>query len=108
MRVFGERRRSYHERSAQDMSLGMHGVAVMAGPEVAPESVFTEEHRKRVLGADVCGEYSPPHHANWFKRIESRMDQPVRNAANQRRIDANTRTDCELARVLYAACSTAP
>jgi arginase family enzyme len=63
--------------------------------------------RKRVLGADVCGEYSPPRHANWFKRIEARMDQPIRNATDQRRIDANTRTDCELARVLYAACSTA-
>jgi arginase family enzyme len=63
--------------------------------------------RKRVLGADVCGEYSPPRHANWFKRIEARMDQPIRNATDQRRIDANTRTDCELARVLHAACSTA-
>jgi arginase family enzyme len=63
--------------------------------------------RKRVLGADVCGEYSSPRHANWFKRIEARMDQPIRNATDQRRIDANTRTDCELARVLYAACSTA-
>jgi arginase family enzyme len=64
--------------------------------------------RKRVLGADVCGEYSPPRHANWFKRIEARMDQPARNATDQHRIDANTRTDCELARVLYAACSTTP
>ncbi len=44
-----ERRRLYHERSAADMSLGMHAVAVMAGPENAPESVFTEEHRARVL-----------------------------------------------------------
>jgi 2-polyprenyl-6-methoxyphenol hydroxylase-like FAD-dependent oxidoreductase len=44
-----ERRRLYHERSAADMSLGMHGIAVMAGPENAPESVFTDTHRARVL-----------------------------------------------------------
>lgn len=25
--------------------------------------------RKRVLGADICGEYSPPWHGNWLKRI---------------------------------------
>jgi hypothetical protein len=46
-----ERRRLYHERSAADMSLGMHAVAVMAGPEVAPPETFTEAHRARVLGA---------------------------------------------------------
>ena len=63
--------------------------------------------QKRVLGADICGEYSPPHHRNWFKHIEARMDQPVRRL-DQQRIDANTRTDCELARVLYAACAGTP
>jgi arginase family enzyme len=61
--------------------------------------------RKRVLGADICGEYSPPRHANWLKRIESRMDQPARDANDQRRIGDNTRTDCELARVLFDACN---
>ena len=45
-----ERRRSYHERSAADPSLGMHGFAVMAGPEVPPPEIFTEAHRLRVLG----------------------------------------------------------
>ncbi|HEY1711220.1 MAG TPA: FAD-dependent monooxygenase [Rhizomicrobium sp.] len=46
-----EKRRSYHERSAADMSLGMHAMAVMAGPENAPADLFTEAHRVRVLGA---------------------------------------------------------
>jgi hypothetical protein len=46
-----EKRRSYHARSAADMSLGMHALAVMAGPEMAPAELFTEAHRARVLGA---------------------------------------------------------
>lgn len=31
---------------------------------------------KRVIGADVCGDYAPIRHANLFKRWESRRDQP--------------------------------
>ena len=62
--------------------------------------------RKRVLGADICGEYSPPRHANWFKRIEARMDQPERNATDRRRIEDNMRTDCALAQTLFEACTT--
>ena len=31
---------------------------------------------KRIAGADICGEYSPPRHRNVFKRWEARMDQP--------------------------------
>lgn len=45
-----ERRRSYHERKAADPMLGLHGVAIMAGPEHAPAEIFTEAHRARVLG----------------------------------------------------------
>ena len=45
-----ERRRQYHERKATDPTLGMHGVAIMAGPEAAPAEIFTEAHRARVLG----------------------------------------------------------
>ncbi|MGH8117609.1 MAG: hypothetical protein ACREPJ_09945, partial [Rhodanobacteraceae bacterium] len=62
------------------------------------------EH-KRVLGADICGEYSPARHRNWLKRIEAHMDQPARDATDRRRIDANVCTDCELARVLFDACA---
>lgn len=61
--------------------------------------------RKRVLGADICGEYSPPRHANWLKRIEARMDQPERDATDGRRIEDNIRTDCALAQTLIEACT---
>lgn len=44
------RRRGHFERSAADPSLGMHGFAVMAGPETLPPEVFSPEHRARVLG----------------------------------------------------------
>jgi hypothetical protein len=50
--VARERRRTYHERLAADMSLGMHGVAVMAGPDVLPPEVFTDAYRARVLGVE--------------------------------------------------------
>ncbi|HEX7370340.1 MAG TPA: hypothetical protein VF284_08705 [Rhodanobacteraceae bacterium] len=62
------------------------------------------EH-KRVLGADICGEYSPPRHANWLKRIEARMDQPAHAAIDRTRIDANMHIDQELARTLFEACA---
>ena len=35
---------------------------------------------KRIVGADICGEFSPSHHGNLFKRWEARMDQPQREA----------------------------
>jgi len=51
---FGEdakaRRRRLFEKSATDLSLRAHGLAVMAGPEALPPAMFTEEHRARVLG----------------------------------------------------------
>ena len=59
----------------------------------------------RVLGADVCGEWSPPRHRNWLKRVESRLDQPAREVTNRQRIDDNIRTDCALARTLFDACA---
>ncbi len=43
------RRRSYHARKLADPMLGLHGVAVMAGPENLPPDIFTEAHRQRVL-----------------------------------------------------------
>ncbi|MBS0469620.1 MAG: FAD-dependent monooxygenase [Proteobacteria bacterium] len=46
-----ERRRRYHEASAADPTLGLHGFAIMGGPENAPPDIFTEAHRIRVLGA---------------------------------------------------------
>jgi hypothetical protein len=51
---FGEaaakRRKSYFERAAGDPSLGIHALAVMAGPEAVPPEFFTPAHRARVLG----------------------------------------------------------
>jgi len=44
------RRHSYDQRKAADPSLGIHGMAVMAGPEMVPSDFFTPEHRARVLG----------------------------------------------------------
>ena len=50
---FGEeaarRRQQHFERKAQDPSLGMHGFAVMAGPESLPPDVFTDAFQQRVL-----------------------------------------------------------
>jgi 2-polyprenyl-6-methoxyphenol hydroxylase-like FAD-dependent oxidoreductase len=46
-----ERRRRYHAASLLDPTLGMHGVAVMAGPEAVPAEVFGAAHRARVLEA---------------------------------------------------------
>jgi len=36
--------------------------------------------RKCIAGADICGEFSPIAHTNWFKRWEARADQPQRNS----------------------------
>jgi len=44
------RRHSYDQRKAADPTLGIHGFAVMAGPEMLPPDFFTPEHRARVLG----------------------------------------------------------
>ena len=43
------RRRRYHARAATDMSLRLAGLAVMAGPEMAPPEAFTPQHRAHVL-----------------------------------------------------------
>lgn len=62
--------------------------------------------RKRVLGADICGGYSPPRHTNWLKRIEARLDQPSRAVTGGQGTADNMRTDCALARTLFAVCTT--
>ncbi|SEI97840.1 2-polyprenyl-6-methoxyphenol hydroxylase [Sphingomonas sp. OV641] len=52
---FGEearaRRRRYHEASAADPMLGLHGVATLAGPEAVPPEIFEPAHVARVVGA---------------------------------------------------------
>lgn len=64
--------------------------------------------QKRIVGADVCGEFSPPQHRNWLKRIEARHDQPVRDATALRRVAENIHTDQQLARTLFDACQGSP
>ncbi|MET0232738.1 MAG: arginase family protein [Rhodanobacteraceae bacterium] len=59
--------------------------------------------RKRILGADICGEYAPIAHANAFKRIESRLDQPRRETVDAARLAANERVN----RVLIASLAGA-
>jgi arginase family enzyme len=59
--------------------------------------------RKRIIGADICGEYAPIAHANAFKRIESRLDQPQHEAVDATRLAANERVN----RVLIAALAGA-
>jgi hypothetical protein len=61
--------------------------------------------RKRVLGADVCGEYSPPAHRNLFKRIESRMDQPRRQHVREAELARNRDVDRVLAATFFAVCN---
>jgi arginase family enzyme len=60
--------------------------------------------KRRVLGADICGEYTPLTHANPFKRWEARMDQPRRTDVAAARIEANERVN----RALLAAIAGAP
>ncbi|HEU0277012.1 MAG TPA: hypothetical protein VFQ95_04235 [Rhodanobacteraceae bacterium] len=68
------------------------------------EMLATTGRTRRILGMDVCGEYSPVRHRNWFKRIEARLDQPTRLAADQRRIEDNMQTDRALAQAFFQGC----
>jgi len=43
--------------------------------------IATVGAHKRIVGADICGEFSAPAHTNWLKRWEARMDQPQRAEA---------------------------
>jgi hypothetical protein len=61
--------------------------------------------RKRVIGADICGEYAPIAHANAWKRIESRLDQPQRDTVDATRLAANERVNRALIASLAGAHS---
>lgn len=43
------RRRSFHQRKLADPTLGMHGAAIMGGPEMVPAEFFTDAHMQKVL-----------------------------------------------------------
>jgi len=51
---------------------------------------------RRVIGADICGEYAPAAHANVFKRWEARIDQPERHDVDAARLAANERVNVAL------------
>ena len=58
--------------------------------------------RKRIVGADICGEYSVPILGNFAKRIESRLERPQRiagAAALARNIDIDRRLLQTIAKV---------
>lgn len=61
--------------------------------------------RRRVIGADVCGEYAPLAHANRLKRWEARLDQPRRQEVTAARLDANERVNRALLATMAGAAS---
>jgi arginase family enzyme len=63
--------------------------------------------RKRIIGADICGEYSAPAFNNIFKRIESRMDRPQRSSDAQR-LAQNEQVNCRLLRTIEGAAARVP
>jgi len=66
------------------------------------ETIQAIRARKRILGADICGEYAPAAHRNWFKRIEARMDQP-RRAVTDADLARNERVNVALLRAITGA-----
>ena len=51
---------------------------------------------RRVIGADICGEYAPVAHTNPLKRWEARIDQPRRDDVAATRLAANERVNHSL------------
>jgi arginase family enzyme len=60
--------------------------------------------RKRIVGADLCGEFSPPVMSNPFKRIESRIDRPQR-VADAEALARNEAVNRELLRTIHEAAA---
>ncbi len=59
---------------------------------------------KRIVGADICGEFSPPVLSNPFKRIESRLDRPQRSTDGAS-LARNEAVNRELLRTIQGACT---
>jgi arginase family enzyme len=60
--------------------------------------------RKRIAGADICGDFSPPALRNPFKRIESRIDRPQRSADSVR-LARNEAVNRELLHAIWQAAA---
>ncbi len=61
---------------------------------------------KRIVGADICGEFSPPQHRNLFKRWEARKDQPQHEAPDATLLARNEGTNRELLVAIEQASRT--
>jgi hypothetical protein len=59
---------------------------------------------KRIVGADICGEFSEPVMSNPLKRIESRFDRPQRRA-DAAALARNENVNVELLRTIHGACA---
>ena len=59
---------------------------------------------KRIVGADICGEFSEPVMSNPLKRIESRFDRPQRSA-DAAALARNENVNVELLRTIHGACT---
>jgi len=60
--------------------------------------------RKRIAGADICGEFSSPALRNPLKRIESRIDRPQRSA-DASRLARNEAVNRELLGAIWRAAA---
>ena len=60
--------------------------------------------RTRILGADICGEFSAPRLSNPLKAIESRIDRPQR-AADAARLARNAEVNRQLLRTIAEAAA---
>jgi len=58
--------------------------------------------RRRIVGADICGEFSRPALRNPFKRIESRIDRPQRSA-DATRLARNEAVNRDLLHAIWQA-----
>lgn len=61
--------------------------------------------QRRILGADICGEYSPPRHRHWLKRWEAKMDQPQRGQVNAAVIERNEIANRRLLSTIHEAAA---
>ena len=59
---------------------------------------------KRIVGVDVCGEYSPPRFADPLKRIEAWRDHPPQPPESAMALDRNDLTNRALLAVLREIC----
>jgi arginase family enzyme len=60
--------------------------------------------QRRIVGADICGEFSPPLMNNPLKRIESHIDRP-RRSADAAGLRRNATVNCALLQTIFKAAA---